>query len=254
MSKKIRIFAGPNGSGKTSLFNRIAEYYHYNIGIFVNPDIIEFKIKNDGKLLFSDFKMEVADSELNDFFLHSSLAKKTKVDFLDSFDVHHNTFVLKGKLYNSYLAAILSEFIRQKLLLLDITFSTETVMSDPSKIELIKEAKKKGFKVYLYYVTTDDVRINIERVKSRVLAGGHDVPTEKIIDRYQRSLDLLYEAIIYSDRVFLVDSTELPIRLIAEVTEGNLSIKSNTLPNWYIQNIEEKILKRRKLDELDLWM
>jgi predicted ABC-type ATPase len=250
VSKKIRIFAGPNGSGKTTLFNRIWEHYHYNIGVFVNADSIESIIKENGKLPFVDFKIEVAQTELIDFFLHSTLAKRAEIDFSDSFEVVDNIFGIKKGSYNSYLAAILAEFIRQKLLTSENTFSTETVMSDPSKIELIKTAREKGFKVYLYYITTDDVRINIERVNSRVQAGGHSVPIEKIKERYTRSLNLLYEGIKNSDRVFLVDSTELPIRLIAEVSEGNVNVKSDRIPNWYIQNIENKILESRNPDAL----
>ena len=247
MSKKIRIFAGPNGSGKTSLFDRIHKHYHYNVGIFVNPDNIELIIKKSGELQFSDFKIQVTQEELNDFFINSSLTLKAGVDISNTFDVINNVFVLKKKSRNSYLAAILSEFIRQKLLDTDNTFSTETVMSDPSKIELIILAKEKGFKVYLYYITTDDVRINIERVNSRVLGGGHSVPENKIKKRYKKSLDLLYTGAKNSDKAFLVDSTELPIRLIAEVTNGEVNVnQSTTIPNWYIQNIEDKILSFRK--------
>lgn len=245
MSKKIRIFAGPNGSGKTSLFTRIHEYYHYNIGIFVNPDIIESEIKKNSKLRFSDFNIQVTNIELVDFFSHSTLTKKAGIDISNAFEVIENVFYIKEESLNSYLAAILSEFIRQNLLLSNSTFSTETVMSDPSKIQLIKTARENGFIVYLYYITTDDVRINIERVNSRVQGGGHSVPEDKIKERYKRSLNLLYDAIKESDKVFLVDSTELPIRLIAEVTESKVSIKCEDIPNWYIQNIENKILRNR---------
>jgi predicted ABC-type ATPase len=71
---------------------------------------------------------------------------------------------------------------------------------------------------------------------------------EKIKDRYIRSLDLLYEGIKYSDRVFLIDSTEFPIRLIAEINQGDVAIKCDRLPNWYIQNVEAKILENRNPD------
>lgn len=248
MSKKIRIFAGPNGSGKTSLFNRIQQHYHYNIGIFINPDIVESVIKEKGELPFSDFKIDVANEELLDFFQKSTLAERAGIDPIGLFEVKNNIFILISESYSSYLAAIISEFIRLKLFDLDDTFSTETVMSDPSKIDLIKTAKKKGFKVYLYYITTDDVIINIERINSRVQAGGHSVPLGKIKDRYVRSLDLLYEGIKYSDRVFLVDSTEFPIRLIAEINQGDVSIKCDRLPNWFIKNVEAKILENRNPD------
>ena len=45
-------------------------------------------------------------------------------------------------------------------------------------------AKEKGYFVRCYYVLTADPAINVLRVKSRVAAGGHDVPEDKIISRY----------------------------------------------------------------------
>jgi predicted ABC-type ATPase len=154
VSKKIRIFAGPNGSGKTSLFNRIHQHYHFNIGVFINPDIVESVIKEKGELPFSDFRIDVTNEELFEFFRKSALAVRAGINLIGLFEVKNNVFILKSESYNSYLAAIISEFIRQKLFDLDDTFSTETVMSDPSKIELIKSAREKGFKVYLYYRQT----------------------------------------------------------------------------------------------------
>lgn len=244
MSKKIRIFAGPNGSGKTSLFNRIRDYYGYNTGIFVNADHIDFELKTHAKLCLDLFNIQSSLREIKSVVSKSSLSKRIKIDFNNTFSFNDNVIELKTDNYpNSYIAALLCEFVRHKFLNLDRTFSTETVMSDPSKIELIKKANSKGFKTYLYYITTDDVRINIERVKSRVQAGGHDVPEKKIRDRYKRSLDLLLEAAKNCNKVFLIDSTELPSRLIAEISEGNVTIKTEKLPNWYIKNFENKIFK-----------
>lgn len=134
MNKKIRIFAGPNGSGKTSLFKRIEEHYHFNIGIFINPDIVEAVMKEKGELPFSDFKIKVTNEELLDFFLHSTLALRARIDVNGLFEVKNNIFVINRVIYSSYLAAIISEFIRQKLLNLNDTFSTETVMSDLLKL------------------------------------------------------------------------------------------------------------------------
>jgi predicted ABC-type ATPase len=61
------------------------------------------------------------------------------------------------------------------------SFSFETVMSHPSKIDILVRAKEAGFFVQLFFVGTDDPRTNIERVALRVQQGGHDVPTDKIV-------------------------------------------------------------------------
>ena len=44
--KRFRMFAGPNGSGKSTLIEDIKK--HYNVGYFVNADIIEKQLKTQG--------------------------------------------------------------------------------------------------------------------------------------------------------------------------------------------------------------
>ncbi len=51
-----------------------------------------------------------------------------------------------------------------------------------------------GYKVYLYFVSTESPEINKFRVQARKVQKGHDVPVDKIVSRYYRSLDLLYDA------------------------------------------------------------
>ena len=63
-------------------------------------------------------------------------------------------------------------------------FTVETVMSDESKLEYIRLAQSMGYRIYLYFVSTKDVEINIGRVRFRVETGGHDVPEAKIRKRY----------------------------------------------------------------------
>ena len=61
-----------------------------------------------------------------------------------------------------------------------ISFSFETVMSHPSKIKELKKAKEKGYRIYLYFVCTDDAEINVNRVANRIEKGGHPVDVYKI--------------------------------------------------------------------------
>jgi predicted ABC-type ATPase len=45
-------------------------------------------------------------------------------------------------------------------------------MSGNDKIELLQRAKQKGFRIYLYYICTDDVIINKDRIFNRIEKGG----------------------------------------------------------------------------------
>ena len=64
------------------------------------------------------------------------------------------------------------------------TIGVETVLSTDKYRKLVVSAKARGFEVRLIYVLLNSPDLNVERVKMRVKKGGHDVPTEKIVDRY----------------------------------------------------------------------
>ncbi|MGY4253689.1 putative ABC-type ATPase [Bradyrhizobium sp. USDA 4516] len=88
-----------------------------------------------------------------------------------------------------------------------LSFSFETVMSHPSKIEVLVRAKEAGYRVLLYFIGTDDPRTNIDRVALRVSQGGHNVPNEKIVNRWQRTMLLLQQAIRSSDQSYVFDNS-----------------------------------------------
>ena len=86
--------------------------------------------------------------------------------------------------------------------------SVETVFFHESKVEIIKQAKEAGYKVYLYFVSTEHPDINVYRVKIvRVGEKGHDVDENKIKDRYYRSMELMYEAAQYCYQAYFFDNS-----------------------------------------------
>jgi predicted ABC-type ATPase len=105
-------------------------------------------------------------------------------------------------------AQIEADRIRDQCLRERRSFSFETVMSHPSKVELLQRAKDLGFGVTLYFVSTQDPRINVNRVERRVALGGHDVPADRIVARYQRTMEMLPAAIDVADRAHLFDNSQ----------------------------------------------
>lgn len=88
----------------------------------------------------------------------------------------------------------------------------ETVLSTQEKIEFILKAKETGYTIHIVYITTISPEINILWVKNRVLQGGHDVPTDKLLSRYHKSLSLLPKLIKLADDILIYDnSSEEPI-------------------------------------------
>ena len=92
-------------------------------------------------------------------------------------------------------------------------FTFETVLSTERNLELLRRAKKEGYFVRGIYVLTSDPKINIARVSARVAFGGHDVPKDKIISRYNRALDLIPQLVDVCDILHVYDNTEVPFRI-----------------------------------------
>jgi hypothetical protein len=73
-----------------------------------------------------------------------------------------NKIVLKeGYVIEDYFVSFIGDYIRNELLDNSKKFTIETVMSHPSKLEFLKLAKEKGFKVYLYFVALADPELNV---------------------------------------------------------------------------------------------
>ncbi len=233
------MFAGPNGSGKSTIKSVIRPEL---LGFYINPDEIEAEITSRDFLDLNRYEISTTEQEILDFFSSSPLLEKA--DLLDEasrLKFSDNKLSFFEVSVNAYFASVSSDFIRQKLLLAGKSFTFETVMSSPDKIEFLKKARKRGYRNYLYFIATDSPEINISRVRNRVRGGGHDVPTEKIKSRYYRSLDLLWEALKHTNRAYIFDNSGSDLLWLAEITEAeNLEIKSDIVPSWFNKYILDK--------------
>lgn len=77
----------------------------------------------------------------------------------------------------------------------------------------------------------------IARVAQRTESGGHDVPDEKIMARFPRTLDNLRKALALVDHTFLFDnsSAEQPYRFVAEFKVGELVKRGRYRPVWSME-------------------
>jgi predicted ABC-type ATPase len=127
---------------------------------------------------------------------------------------------------------------RAQLLQAGVSFVSETVFSHPSKIDLIAEAQALGYRVVLLMVCVDDPQILLARVCQRVSEGGHDVPAQRILDRYPRTLQNLKQAIKLADLAMLFHNPnigkglpEAPQR-VAVCRKGVIKQRVDDLPAW----------------------
>lgn len=228
---RLRVFAGPNGSGKSTLKGLLSPDW---FGTYINADDIERTIKSEGGFCLADFNVDVTQEQLLEFLLTSDLLRvQGLTDQAKSITINDGYVCFGDLQVNSYYASVLCDFIRRQLLNCGESFTFETVMSSPDKVELICEAQRRGYRTYLYYIATEDPSINIDRVEHRVKTGGHDVPIDKIVLRYRRSIDLLYQAVACTNRAFIFDNSDESAVWVAEVTDGTvLEAKVDSMPMW----------------------
>lgn len=113
-------------------------------------------------------------------------------------------------------AASLVDSAARCLALLGSALVLETVLASLKYQPLVAEARRVGLLFRLVYVTTLDPRLNVERVRQRVAAGGHDVPEDKVRERWHRSLENLPWFAACADRLLVVDNSAeswLPLAL-----------------------------------------
>ena len=244
ITPRLRMFAGPNGSGKSVLKQHLPLAL---LGFYLNPDEIEQEIRKQGFLDLASYGATTDAEEVLAFFKKSEFLVLNRLcetaDLLSFSDGRLNFTHVP---INSYFASATVDFLRQKLLERRVSFTFETVMSHPSKVDLLRHAQTAGYRTYLYFIATDDPEINISRVRNRVKLGGHDVPEDRIASRYYRSLDLLLDAIRHTNRAYVFDNSrdnrDRKHTWLAEITDGKeLEMKTDQVPAWFKRSVLDKI-------------
>ncbi len=105
----------------------------------------------------------------------------------------------------------------KELLRSSADFSFETTLSARHFVKLIKEAQKSGYFVSLIFFWLNSTELAMQRVKSRVIAGGHNIPENVIKKRYFSGISNLFKLYIpVSNYWMVIDNSSSPFRVIAE--------------------------------------
>lgn len=240
--KRLRIFAGPNGSGKSTIINIVKEH-GVDMGVYVNADEIKKEFQKNEFLNFDLFGLLIQDKELKDELKSSSFFDVEKNnEILCAIVVDNNKLHCSQAHYYDFISTYVADFIRNKLLANNIKFTFETVMSHPSKIEFLRKAVESGFKTYLYFVSLEDPELNIDRVRARVEMNGHDVPEDKIVSRYYRTMDLLFDALSMVDKAYFFDNSGSKSVFFAKYVASEIEIEEpDKVPQWFYTYILNKI-------------
>lgn len=130
-----------------------------------------------------------------------------------------------------------------ELLAIHENFAFETTLATKSYKSKVINAQQNNYNVTLLFFWLENVELAIERVRTRVLEGGHNIETEVIKRRYKNGIKNLFEIYLpIADEVMIFDNSEGKSLLIAEkILESELNIlneiKFNKLKKQYHENL-----------------
>lgn len=123
-------------------------------------------------------------------------------------------------------------------------YAFETTLGGTTITRLLGEAADAGFEVRLWFVGLATLEQHIERVRSRVARGGHDIPEWKIRERWDASrrnvialLPKLTEVRVFDNSQERDEAGKIPPpRLVLHVKRGRIvspsTSKLESTPEW----------------------
>ena len=115
----------------------------------------------------------------------------------------------------------------------NVDFAFETTLATKSYVKLIQNAQSKGYFVTLVYFWLNSPLLAVERVKNRVISGGHNIPENVIFRRYSSGINNLSKLNLpICDYWLIIDNSEPPFQIIAE----GIKIEKIEINNQIIYN------------------
>jgi len=109
-------------------------------------------------------------------------------------------------------------------------FGFETTLSGKTYVHLLRDLKKCGYLIHLFFLWIPDVEFALKRIADRVKRGGHSVPEHIVRRRFKKGLQNLFQ--IYRPLcdlwIIFDNSIEIPHKIAFEKS-GKLHVINRTL-------------------------
>jgi len=120
-----------------------------------------------------------------------------------------------------------------------VDFAFETTLSGTNYLSRLKDLKKKGYAIHLFFLWIPDVRLSLARVASRVKMGGHDIDEYIVRRRFHKGLvNFLTRYRTVVDSWMLFDNSGSIPRLIAEEKLGKTRVLDQKLYSHILELME----------------
>lgn len=104
-------------------------------------------------------------------------------------------------------------------------FGFETTLSGRTHLNLIRDLRKRGYSVHVFFLWVSGVDLALSRIRGRVRKGGHDIPAAVVRRRFERSMRNFFRHYRrLADAWFLFDNSGATPGVIALEKGGELRI------------------------------
>lgn len=133
----------------------------------------------------------------------------------------------------------------------------ETTLGGNTIVRLLEQAARSGHRLHIWFCGLESADLHISRVRIRVAHGGHDIPPEKIRERWTRSRENLVRLLPFIDHLRVYDNSAeadpadgkrpRPV-LLLEMKHGKITGPSDLsrAPDWAQPIIAAAILLHTK--------
>ena len=123
----------------------------------------------------------------------------------------------------------------------NLSFAFETTLATKSYRNKILSAKNEGYTITLLFFWLQTIELAKERVATRVLEGGHNIPNDIIERRYLNGIKNLFSIYIpIVDELMIFDNSQMKSELIASKSNDSSLIIRNEQKFNYLKSYYEK--------------
>lgn len=112
-----------------------------------------------------------------------------------------------------------------------ICFTQETTLSGHRTVQTARRALEAGYYIRLYYIGLSSAEESLDRIRNRVAKGGHDIPAERVRQRFATRFADVAQILPYCNEATFYDN-ENGFVAVASYQNGELTRIGHTSPQW----------------------
>lgn len=121
-----------------------------------------------------------------------------------------------------------------------VSFTQETTLSGHKTAATAKQVKELGYHVRLFYIGLDSAEESLSRIANRVRRGGHDIPHNDVIRRFEERWEALGKVLPYCDEAEFYDNDNGFV-LVAVYRNGEIRPVGTLRPQWLLKLMQSMV-------------